>query len=94
MDLVRAFRARFDDKRTLDHEQELDGALVRAWERGRTAWPAIAVDEVRFAEHLAAALHDAPRLADALDQIEAADLYLALACALGDATAIATLDRE
>ncbi len=91
MDLVQAFRARFADERTVD--REIDRALAGAYERARTAWPTIAMDEVRFADHLAKALRDAPRLADALDQLEAGDLYLALACALGDATAIAAFDR-
>jgi RNA polymerase sigma-70 factor (ECF subfamily) len=92
VDLVQAFRAQFDDERTVG--RELDRALASAYERARTAWPTIAMPETRFAEHLAKALRDAPGLVDALDQLEAGDLYLALACALGDAAAIAAFDQS
>lgn len=53
-------------------------------ERGRAAWPAIAVSEAQLRAHLARLeLPDEPH----------ADLYLACACAAGDPAAIAAFER-
>jgi RNA polymerase sigma-70 factor (ECF subfamily) len=91
VELVRAFRARFDAEHTRDGE--IDGALERALQRAREAWPELAVDEVRFGERLAASVAATPVLAAAIDQLAAADLFFTLACSTGDAIALATLDR-
>jgi RNA polymerase sigma-70 factor, ECF subfamily len=53
-------------------------------ERGRAAWPAVAVSEAQLREHVA-------RLE--LPEQPHADLYLACACAAGDAKAIAAFER-
>jgi RNA polymerase sigma-70 factor, ECF subfamily len=78
--------------------QDPDRASLQAWaccavERGREAWPEIAVgpDEVAWAAGL--------RLAEAalrgsdlgLESLDAAELCLAVACARGDATALSRL---
>ena len=61
-------------------------------DQGRTAWPDAELDPAAFVRHLATrAPGDDP--AD-LDRLHAADLYLACACANGDAASIARFDRE
>jgi RNA polymerase sigma-70 factor (ECF subfamily) len=55
------------------------------WERGRAAWPGVEVSEAQLAQHLA-------RLE--LPAEPHADVYLACACAAGDAKAIAAFERE
>jgi RNA polymerase sigma-70 factor (ECF subfamily) len=56
----------------------------------RAAWPAINLDETRFAAHVAT-LHGDPT---ALDRVRGADLWLAFACASGDATALRILEQQ
>jgi RNA polymerase sigma-70 factor (ECF subfamily) len=59
-----------------------------AYARARETWPGIEVDEARFAAHLKRLL------ADADGALEVGDIYLTLACATGDPTALAALDRS
>ena len=71
--------------------EDLQGAaLVRALAAARAAWPGVSVDAERFAHRLAtkAAEGNAPP-----GQLHASDLYLACACADGDAAAIAAFER-
>jgi RNA polymerase sigma-70 factor (ECF subfamily) len=62
-------------------------ALDRALAEGRRCWPAVALDRDRFADHLRT-------LAVPLAAVEkhGADLFLAAACALGDAAAVVAFD--
>lgn len=71
-----------------DLEQTL-GALV---ERGRTAWPALALPDLLFVRHLAghAARGDSP---SSLSELCVEDLYLACACAHGMPGAAAAFER-
>ncbi len=55
--------------------------------RGRDAWPELAVDDTRFAAHVAARFLDGAAL-----HVE--DLYLACACSDGDARALAIFDAR
>jgi RNA polymerase sigma-70 factor (ECF subfamily) len=69
-------------------------ALVRAHlAAARAAWKDIRVDDARFIAHVARAL-PADDATGALEGLHAADLYLALACGIGDARAIAVLERS
>src|SRR5215510_5887513 len=65
-----------------------DPALA-AWTAGRAAHPAVDVPLDRFAAHVAAAGAD-----DAGLDRHGADLYLACACAAGDARALARFDEH
>jgi RNA polymerase sigma-70 factor, ECF subfamily len=57
--------------------------------QGRDMWPQIEVDLAAFSRHLAG------RIAlDKADKLHAGDLYLSVACAGGDATAIKLVDDE
>lgn len=59
---------------------DIDAAIAAA----RATWPDIHVDTARFAAHLG----------DEIAERDIADLYLAFACAAGDAAALAALDRS
>ena len=61
--------------------------LTAAWQAGRAAWPAVELTAERFAA--GARGFDAGALARF-----PADVYLVVACLTGDATAIATFERE
>jgi RNA polymerase sigma-70 factor (ECF subfamily) len=87
-----AFRDRLGTDRAVG--AELDGALATALATAHTAWPAFAIADARFAEHLAGLVRDAPEVAAAIGQLHIADLYLSLACAEGNADALAILDRD
>jgi RNA polymerase sigma-70 factor (ECF subfamily) len=56
-----------------------------AYERGRAVWPELVVDPAQFAAHVAAV---------GGDEEHAEDLYLAFACAVGDAKALAAFDAR
>jgi RNA polymerase sigma-70 factor (ECF subfamily) len=61
---------------------------------GRAAWPAIVVSEADFRAHLARHAPEAPADAEAARELNAADLYLACACAAGDRAAIAAFEQR
>ena len=72
----------------------LEAALVTAVERARAEWPSLSVDVLAWARHLAA---HAPEQLEAevwLSTAPVADLYVAFACASGDAEAMAALERR
>jgi RNA polymerase sigma-70 factor, ECF subfamily len=71
----------------------LDATLASIRESAHAAWPSLAVPDARLGAHLARLVAAEPQLIDALEQLNAADVYFSLACAdnLGDA--LATLDR-
>lgn len=75
-------------RRALDAEAE---SLVQ---RAKSAWPKIKVDPKEFVAHVARRIDDAEDVGAALDDLHAADLWLAFACGKGDRIAIAQLDRE
>ncbi len=70
-------------------------ALVPArMAEARAAWPGLVVDEAAFGAHLLACVDEAaPSLAAALESVRLDDLYLAFACAEGDARALAAFAR-
>lgn len=90
MDFGGAFRARL----AVEPSPALDAALAGARDKARAAWPALAVDDAAFAEHLAGLLAGDPDPTSALGQLEVADLYFALACAAGQPDALAVLNQR
>jgi RNA polymerase sigma-70 factor (ECF subfamily) len=64
--------------------------IAVAWRAGRAAWPALAVSESGFRDHLMERLSD-PSAAEVL-AFTGADLYLAYACSLGDHAALAIVE--
>jgi RNA polymerase sigma-70 factor (ECF subfamily) len=58
----------------------------------RAAWPAVHLDAEEFVTHLAARVSDKDPAA-ALKRVRASDLYLACACARGDAAAIGEFEK-
>jgi RNA polymerase sigma-70 factor (ECF subfamily) len=72
----------------------LEDALRAAAEAGAAAWPGVALAPAAFARHLAARLPPAGDLLAGIAALRAADLYLACACAEGNAAAIAAFDRD
>ncbi|HEX8703028.1 MAG TPA: hypothetical protein VF815_29595 [Myxococcaceae bacterium] len=71
----------------------LEETLRSLWEAGARAWPGVVVAPERFVRHLAAHLAPAGD-ASRLEALHATDLYLACACALGDAEALTQFDRH
>jgi RNA polymerase sigma-70 factor (ECF subfamily) len=61
--------------------------VFAAWEAGRAAWPAVALERERFAAHVGS-------LDPAAVERHPADLYLAAACLAGDREAIEIFDRD
>lgn len=62
--------------------------IHRALSEARAAWPKIAVDRARFEREIAARLDGGT-----IDALHTADLYLAIACADGDAAALAAFEE-
>lgn len=73
---------------------DLDAALAEALAAGRAAWPDLALDPHDFIAHLTARLPEGPDPGAAVRALHAADLYLACACARGDARALAWFDEH
>jgi RNA polymerase sigma-70 factor, ECF subfamily len=67
---------------------ELEARLAEQLADAEARWPEITVDLQRFATHWAAQLARANDLGTAMEQLHLSDLYLAFACAEGDATAL------
>jgi RNA polymerase sigma-70 factor (ECF subfamily) len=74
-------------RRSARETPSVEAALDRALASARAAWPAFADDEA-LAAHLGRCITTSDALPDAIDQLHASDLALALACARGDAAAI------
>lgn len=70
---------------------ELDAILAAHVEAAHAAWPDLVVADAAFVTHLARRFPDDGGAAE-LRTVRAADVYLALACAGGDAAAIAALE--
>ncbi|HEX3766320.1 MAG TPA: hypothetical protein VHW23_46830 [Kofleriaceae bacterium] len=72
----------------------LAAEVVRTVAVARAAWPAIELSTDRFVAYLLERLPDGPDPVDALRAVNAADLYLACACAGGDPVALAAFDTH
>jgi RNA polymerase sigma-70 factor (ECF subfamily) len=73
---------------------ELEIALEAALQAVRAAWPEIEVPDEVFVTFLAERLPADEDIVAAMRAVRAADLYLACACARGDARAIAALETK
>jgi RNA polymerase sigma-70 factor (ECF subfamily) len=62
----------------------MDPLLGKLYDAGRAAWPGIEIDAEVFAS----------QISEPDDSLHAGDLYLACACGLGDAAAIAAFDEK
>ena len=81
------------DGRTRLLPADLDQRLARLAATGAEAWPALSLPPADFAAHLAQRIPaEASDLAAALDELHAADLYLACACARDVPGAIAAFE--
>jgi RNA polymerase sigma-70 factor (ECF subfamily) len=70
---------------------DLESRLAAMIQAGRQAFPELVLDDASFVRHLAAIVDET---GGALEALHAADLYLACACAHGDASAVAILERD
>ncbi len=92
MDDADLLRALSEEQRARVSTPAAERALVAAIHAGKTAWSTIDVPVPIFAVWLCARVPPPPAAFDP-STLLASDLYLACACARGDATAIAELDR-
>ncbi|MCA9625104.1 MAG: sigma-70 family RNA polymerase sigma factor [Myxococcales bacterium] len=76
-----------------EEAEALAGLLLEVVSQGREAWPEIALSSDAFVAHLAGLLPPEEPLVTALGELRAADLFLAWACAEGDAVAIAIFEE-
>jgi len=72
---------------------ELAAVLTERTARARAAWPSVALDDDRFERAVAARLGEAPTAA-VLAALHTDDLWLACACADGDAAALAAFEAH
>jgi RNA polymerase sigma-70 factor (ECF subfamily) len=72
----------------------LEAALRRIVREARDRYPTVVLPPETFVVHLARHLPRTEPVRDALGSVDAAALYLCCACALGDAVAVAELERE
>ncbi len=75
----------------------LEELLTRAWEAGRTRWPAVALPAEPFLRHLAERLPDAAAqgsLGSLLAEMSLTELYLACACLQGLPSAIQAFEEH
>ncbi len=91
--LVQAFRARRHDAND-QPDPALDAELASALGRARAAWPDVSISDEAFAAELAARIPAEEQPLDALRAMRVEDVYLAVACAAGDAAAIAEVERR
>jgi RNA polymerase sigma-70 factor (ECF subfamily) len=78
----------------LSPSAEIDEALSRVLSAARAVHGDLTLSDRDFLEHIARTLSPDEEALPALGRLAAADLYLACACARGDARAIARFDRE
>jgi RNA polymerase sigma-70 factor (ECF subfamily) len=74
-------------------EAALEASLALALAAGASSWPALALPGEAFAEYLADRTDATSDPIEALRALRTSDLYLACACARGDAKAIAAFER-
>lgn len=91
--LVPAFRARLQAPSD-PHDPALDAELASAVARAHAAWPDVSMPDEDFAGELAARIPAEETPLDALRAMRVEDVYLAVACASGDAAAIAEVERR
>jgi len=72
---------------------DLELRLEAMLDAGKSAFPHVALDASSYLRFVAAILDDGARPVP-LESLQAADLYLACACAHGDPAAVATIDRD
>ncbi len=83
-----AWDARSSDPRALS------AAIATIVDSGRAAWPGVEIDPATLAAYLAERAPDETEPLSALATMHTADLYLACACARGDARAIAHFEEK
>jgi RNA polymerase sigma-70 factor (ECF subfamily) len=71
----------------------VEAALAAAAREAEEAWPAFGVPREAFVAYLADRLEEGPDVVAAIRALHARDLYLACACARGDAHAIVAFER-
>lgn len=76
------------------HDLELDATLLDIVGSAQRAWPAFHVPHDAFVSYLSERMPDDVPPVVALRQMHTADLYLACACARGDAQAFAAFDEH
>lgn len=76
--------------------KKLSDMLMVVAHKGFAVWPELGLDEALFCQHLASRVESVPDGAQYLAQIEqhSADLFLAIACALGSNEAMKAFERE
>jgi RNA polymerase sigma-70 factor (ECF subfamily) len=80
---------------TLDvRDEALESLLGARVSEARGAWPGEWLDDHRFVERLAESVGREKDALSALSALHVVDLYVACACAAGNADAMAALDRE
>ncbi|MGE0547704.1 MAG: sigma-70 family RNA polymerase sigma factor [Kofleriaceae bacterium] len=67
----------------------VEAALGAALDRGRAAWPQLAVDDEAFTRAVAGGVRETDAVAAAIEALHAEDLYLAQACASNAPAALA-----
>lgn len=78
--------------RITGHEAEVEAAVRSRWDEARAVWPTLVVGLDAWLAAVGAGLVDATEPIDRIGELHASDLYLAQACAVGDAKAIAAFD--
>jgi RNA polymerase sigma-70 factor (ECF subfamily) len=73
---------------------DLEARLAALVEEGRAAWPQVALPPETFVQDVAARIASGRRPPTDLGELRGADLYLACACARGDARAIALFEER
>jgi len=76
------------------HGAELEVTLITVYDAARAAWPGVHVEAEVFIPYLAARIPNDVPVRRALTSIVGGDLYLACACAQGDAAAIAAFEAN
>jgi RNA polymerase sigma-70 factor (ECF subfamily) len=92
MDLASAFEAEAGAPLAADERAAVEAALTRALEEGRREYPEVALAPPAFAREIALRVAGDDPPSAAIASLHAADLYLACACASGDARAARAFD--
>src|SRR5262245_12862472 len=74
--------------------EDLEVRLRAMLALGRQSWPALPLSDEEFLRHLADRLPEGIELAAALENLHAADLFLACACTLQKPQALTAFDRH
>jgi RNA polymerase sigma-70 factor, ECF subfamily len=82
-----------EHREPLEALPDLEDRLAAMFDAGRAAFPDVRLDAPTYLRHLAVIL-DTPDRPVTLDALQAADLYLACACAHGEPNAVAIFERD